>query len=415
MFAIAAFAFYRGSNWRLLGPPFQPLSGQDFRQILRASEELSKGENIYQHAVPYATDPDFAEFLTWQAAPYPYSPIVAVLASPLLSFSTTNALIFWVAMSWLFLVATGIVIFRGIAKDVSIVGASMLLFYYLMYGPVHLNLNLVQLDICILFLLALTYLLYQRRSIWAGVALGLAISLKLLVAPIVVYFLWKRDWRVSVTAVATAGALSLVGFAMAGWNLLPDFMQVNYLWSVTDMLSFPFNQSLKGFGLRLFTVNPYIEPLVVLPIVAVILRWTGILLAIGLWLGLVSRSDNRGHMLGFLEYGFTVSSMLFLSPLVDSIHYVWILLPISALLISFAFGRHDRKRIILTVVAFLCILFLAHPDLHDAIYYGWENLVQNGLLVERKYALLTGAYLYGLIGLEICIAAHLFLLRKQMQ
>jgi hypothetical protein len=104
--------------------------------------------------------------------------------------------------------------------------------------------------------------------------------------------------------------------------------------------------------------------------------------------------------------------MLFLSPLVDDIHYLWVLLPIGGLLALMFLGMPDKWRLVLSLLTLLCVLFLAHPDLHDAVYYGWESLVNNGVIVSQKYGLLTGAYLYGLIGLEACLLMTINYFRK---
>ncbi len=413
IFLFLAFLFYSGTNFRLLGPPFGGIGGQDFRQILRASREILERENIYQHAIPYAESPNFAEFKMWSAAPYPYSPIVAVLAMPFTVFDEDAVLAFWTVVSWLLLIASSVLIVIGILKEKNFFKLLAVLLFFCMYGPVHLNLTLVQLDILILFLLSLTFFLYQKQSIYAGIILGLAISLKLLVAPLVVYFLWKKDWKTSAVAFATFGLLTMIGFSVAGWRLLGDFIKVNYLWNVTAMLSYPFNQSLNGIGIRLFTHNAYIEPLFVFPPLVALLRVLGSLTVIVLWLKSVTHQDNRATVAGFLEYGLTLSTMLFLSPLVDDIHYVWLLLPLGALLALVSKSISIRKRSVLSLFTVLSALFLADPDLHDAIYHGWENLMYHNALVSQKYAILTGAYLYGLIFLELILVLTIKFFRQK--
>lgn len=413
IFLIIAFWFYRGSNARLLGPPFGPIGGQDFRQILRASQEIVDGKDIYQHAIPYAETPNFSEFKSWNAAPYPYSPIVAILAIPFLWFDENSVLKFWTFFSWLLLIGVGFIVVRGILADNNIFKLLSVLLFFALYGPTHLNLNLVQLDILILFFVSLTFFLYKSKSVFAGVFLGVAMSLKLLVAPMLIYFLWKKEWKTSILALLTFGTLTIIGFSVAGWEQLEGFIRVNYLWSVTDMLSYPFNQSINGLARRLFTVNSYIEPLLEFPSIVLIVRILSIVMAIFLWLKMVSHEDNRGSVEGFLEYGFTLSTMLFLSPLVDDIHYVWVLLPISSLLMVISFEAKNTRKFVFSLFALFCVLYLANPDLHDAIYYGWENLVNNHVLVSQKFGLLTGAYLYGLFGLELCLYAALSLFRQE--
>jgi len=146
---------------------------------------------------------------------------------------------------------------------------------------------------------------------------------------------------------------------------------------------------------------------------ATIMRVLGILIVVFLWLRIVSSKNNRNSVDGFLEYGFTLSTMLFLSPLVDDIHYVWVLLPIGGLLGALPLNFDKGKKIILPIFTLFCVLYLANPDLHDAIYYGWEDLVYTQTLVNMKYGFLTGAYLYGLIGLEISLFLTLLLFRQR--
>lgn len=415
VFLVLAFWFYHGTNDRLLAPPFGEMYGMDFRQILRASQEILNRENIYQHAIAYAESPNFSEFISWPASPYPYSPIVGVLAIPLLWIGEQTAITLWIIFSWLLLISAGVIIVMGIFEDKNWFKLLAVLLFFTMYGPSHLDLKFVNLDILILFLVSLTYYLYKRQqSGFAGIVLGFALAFKLLLAPLVAYFLWKKDWKAGLFAIGTFGALTIIGFSVAGWDQLDEFIRVNYLWSVTDMLSYPFNQSITGVGIRLFTDNPYIEPLFNIPSLVSILRVLGSITAIVLWLGIVNRRDNRDSVEGFLEFGFTLTTMLFLSPLVDDIHYLWVLMPIGGLLALISVDILDDKwKLILSVSTLLCILFLAHPDLHDAVYYGWENIAQNNLLVSRKYVLLTGAYLYGLIGLEACLLFTINYFRKR--
>jgi hypothetical protein len=51
----------------------------------------------------------------------------------------------------------------------------------------------------------------------------------------------------------------------------------------------------------------------------------------------------------------------------------------------------------------------------DKIYAGHQALLYSGELVDRSKALCTGAYLYGLIALDICLVMYPDLCRANKQ
>lgn len=410
---------YRGSQAEKIGPPLGAITGQDFRQILSASQDIEEGKNLYARALAYGNTPTFEEFITWDAAPYPYPPLVAVLALPLLQLPTDTALQLWTTVNLALLVGSAFIIVAAFTTGSRLFqrGTRFVLIVTLLcvYFPTQHDLKLVQLDILILFLLLLTYLLYQRGSITAGLPLALAIAVKPIVAPMVFFFVWKGQWRIVFLAGISAALLTAWGFVVVGWERLPDYMQVNRLWSSGGILHYPFNQSVNGFTQRLFTENRYIEPLVVLPWLARVLTIGAGLLAVGSWIGSVSRSHSPKHPTGAIEYGLTLTTLMFLSPLIDDIHFVWALLPITVLLLATIDHAQGIGGGVLLAISFAIALYLGYPALLDKIYAGYETLLHDNTLVSRSNALLTGAYLYGLIALHGCIVVYLYLRRNEQR
>jgi hypothetical protein len=58
-------------------------------------------------------------------------------------------------------------------------------------------------------------------------------------------------------------------------------------------------------------------------------------------------------------------------------------------------------------VTLLLVVYMGHPDLHDAIWKGWEAIAFDHRLVGRRFLALTGAYLYGLMLLHALLLLHL--------
>lgn len=418
IFVAQAFYGYRGSQQDALGPPLGRISGFDFEQILVASQDIINGENLYRRALAYGQNPTFEQFVADIPSPYPYQPIVAVLALPLIAVDTQTALELWSAANLLMLIGAAWlaasvfgVADGGINRIIRFV--FILVVFFLSKQTQH-NLQLVQLDIFILFMLMSTYTLFQRgNKKLAGIPFAFALVTKVLVLPILVYFLWKRSWQTAAVALGVAALISLAGFFVVGWERLPDYLEVNRLWSTGDILVLPFNQSLRGLSLRAFTMNSYIEPLIEAPWLVLVVPAVGSICAVVSWLLLVSRIDNRHTARGGVEYGFTVLAGMSLSPLIDDIHIVWTLLPIAALLLALIDSITDRRSLLATIGVFGLVLYLGYPSLSNLIYsVGLEGLA-DGSLVPASQVPLTGVYTYGLIVLYVFITGYLFATRAK--
>jgi hypothetical protein len=410
VFVLAAFWGYSGRQASKLGPPLGAILGQDARQVLRAAREIEAGENPYTHALEFARAPSFKEFMTWDAGPYPYPPIIAIMAQPLLRLSTAAALDLWSGINIILLLLCAwlaVSSFSNVGFGGRVTRFILILALFFVYAPTQIDLKLVQLDILILFLLLSTYYLYHHDLDWAGIPLGLAIAVKPVVIPWLLFFIWKRRWRQSSVAFLTAGLLTAVGFSIVGWSRLQDYLEVNRLWASSAILVYPFNQSVAGLALRLFTTNTYNQPLWAMPQLTWIIPSAVGLLAFGAWLVSVSRGDNRKEASSGVEFGLTLTTTMLLSPLVDDIHFVWVLMPLAALLLG-TLDHLRRTRDVFSLLGYtLVALYLSSPLLHAAIYAGSASLLVNNTLVAAGKVLFTGAYLYGLIALDICLLVYL--------
>src|SRR5207248_3192744 len=66
----------------------------------------------------------------------------------------------------------------------------------------------------------------SRYRLWAGVFLGLGTMLKLYPFGLVLYYAWKRQWRLAGAALATIGALIVLCLLVAGPRVLLEYWQI---------------------------------------------------------------------------------------------------------------------------------------------------------------------------------------------
>jgi glycosyltransferase involved in cell wall biosynthesis len=403
-----------GRAWRL-GPPFGAAMGQDFRAVLRAANEIKAGENPYAYALAFGRSPNFQEFHTWEVAPYPYPLLAANLFRPLTGLEPEAALNLWMAVNLALVVGCALLGVWAFSDAGFAAGTMRFLFMvtlFYLHGPTQINLLLGQIDLAILFLLLLSYLLYRGgHSIAAGVSLAFAATLNPTAGAVLLFFVWKRQWRLLGVSLATVTLLTAAGFCIAGWDRLPDYLEVAQLWSSGPLLSFPHNQSVTGFALRAFTTNAYIVPLKVVPWLGQAIPILVGLLATGSCLVSTTRADNRTEPANGVEYGLTITTLMLIWPQFSDIHFVWALVPISALLLPTMDNLRDASSLLLLAPGFLIALYLGYPPIQDMIYTGSQSLLQGGELVARSKLLQTGGYLFGLVALHLCMVVSLSLKR----
>ena len=110
----------------------------------------------------------------------------------------------------------------------------------LAFEPILRTLRLGQVDIAILFLLAVAvWALSRRNNGFAGIAVGLAASFKLAPVLLGLYFLWRGNWRALGGLVAATGVMGVISLWFAGsgtWDYyltkrFPDLLAGTGLWN----------------------------------------------------------------------------------------------------------------------------------------------------------------------------------------
>lgn len=198
------------------------------------------------HDVPYLIDTDvyrmggrawlqgqplYAEGVRFQTEiglglPFTYPPLAAVAFAPLALVSLPIASVAITAVTCVLLVvSTWIVLTRlEVAEDWPVGGSARARRWWLAAGLVALaawwfeplleNFRFGQVNVILMTLVIADCV--PRRTPWPrGVLVGLAIALKLTPAVFLLYFVLRRDVRAVLTALASFGAATLAGFALA--------------------------------------------------------------------------------------------------------------------------------------------------------------------------------------------------------
>jgi alpha-1,2-mannosyltransferase len=176
--------------------------------------------------------------------------------------------------------------------------------------PVQQTLLFGQINFIVLGLVVYDLHLHDDRP-WKGVALGLAVGLKLTPALFVVYLVLTGRRRAGLTAVGTFAATVVIGFATAP-SAARQYWGGDFLVGDKVGQSYVGNQSLKGVLLRLLNESTAADRLYV--VVAVIVA------VVGLWLAV--RAHRAGDEL--LAVVVTALTMLLVSPVSWSHHWVWV-------------------------------------------------------------------------------------------
>ncbi|EJQ41176.1 hypothetical protein A6283_06735 [Bacillus wiedmannii] len=258
----------------------------------------------------YMYPPQFAVFLSWFAA-FPYE-------KARLLWTMFNSILFILGVCFVIQAA-----YKGRAKGVKYLLFSAAIIIY----PVFADFYWGQSNRLIFFLVCLTYYFYQSKHKWlAGIPIVFATSFKLLPGIFLVYFLYKKEWKVFLSAVITTIITSGITIAIVGWNVAWEYV-TNDLFVVNGINEMhggaPWDSSFKGV---LKTYFPH-DSMSITHLVYVV-----ILLAITF---LVIRKCKKDSS---LEFVLVTALMLLFSPVVE-VHYLVLMIIVIVCVLSHIFNN----------------------------------------------------------------------------
>ncbi len=353
---------------------------------LRAAAQLVAGRDPYDQCLTVpCLEPTGQQYVT--------PPPVAWLLQPLVGLDSHLV----AAGTVLFLNASLVIFLVCMLRALRVVDwqlRALLVLVAIAFEPVNGNIVEGQINLVLLALSGIWLLGWIADRWWGGAALGLAVALKLIQAPMGLLLLWARRWRM-VGAAAVAGiAISLVA--------APQYL-LEYLFKVLPAISqgtgFFENHSPGGTITRLFDPTTFLGPTPGAPLPARIITLAIALAALGVtfWVLGRPRQDWSGRAL-------EAAAAAAVGPLVASYswgtHLVLLLLP---MLVLIAWGVRRRDWTVLgLVVAGWLLIGPGHNWLQTLLVAGYSNLVVLRFMAE-----------FGVVGITSVWVASLLALRRQ--
>lgn len=226
----------------------------------------------------------------------------------------------------------------------------------LFYSPVVSTLFKGQANILILVFLGLSLLLFYRNRLYlSGIILGITAMIKILPGFLIIYWLWKREYKLAVSAIITIVVITLLTVIILGlpMHLIWFKQMIRYSQFIHNHWNYQGNISLFAF-LR----ESQAQGMFPMFVSAVTLQYL-ITLGVGLSLLLiVPRCKHLSQIDYALEYSFAISCIPLMSIYTESHHFVFALLGYIAVI---AAGK-DAAGLgrILAVCAWLLISYGYH-------------------------------------------------------
>ncbi|MDP3143575.1 MAG: glycosyltransferase family 87 protein [Candidatus Omnitrophota bacterium] len=221
-------------------------------------KDAATPEQIFYTLLGEAVNPPYKDQNYRQEFPHAWgsavhSPIFYILLRPLTHLKYFPAAVLWLFFNQILLALAILFCILGCPrKRVSLVEFTAVIFMVANFLPLQMNNLLGQTSIIIFFLISWAFYNFERKKdILSGLSLGLAVLFRWYPALLIIYFVFKRQFRVVFGSLLTVA----IGFAISIWRLgLPlHIIQMKYMpsWYFQYTASAMNNLSLSGFFYRL--------------------------------------------------------------------------------------------------------------------------------------------------------------------
>ncbi len=338
-----------------------------------------------------------AKFPLYEQMPKPtevflYPPILYFLFRPFLSFPFQVASYAWYGLNQAFFWGTLFLFFRLFAESPSSQKRPLVLFASLNFVPVQMTLEVGQINLLTLFLFTLAFYLQRKgKEGLSGVCLGLAILTKIIPLLLILYFAWKRRWRVVCAGLATILLAYGISIATFGWPLhwvqwsrvTPAYSHTSIATTVNHQgisaATTVNHQGISAFWFHLFSQRGRDYPLVQGPFnaegIASVLSLASrvFLFVFAFWCCRFYRRTKPTPS----EFSFFVVVMLLIAPWVTTFHILYLLFPLVACATE---DNLHRKEEICLILAYLLTGTAYWFDGFAPFRRGWGVLFLSGRL-----------------------------------
>jgi hypothetical protein len=345
-FAVAFFLYYG------LDTLNDPVFSIDFIPYHLAGRLLAEGDlepltNYAETGGFFATSGPFLDYFrtfypqTTYATRWVYLPAYLWIFRPLAGLDFPAAARTWLAVNALLTLACLWLLWSArrrpvLSSQLKAWRLAWFAFLVLTFQPMLSNLWHGQVTALIFAFFCLSYwLLHRDRPFAAGLALGLIVPFKSYPALFVLYFAWRRQWRVVAGALVSSLAILLVSLLTVGWEGNMAYFQVVASELRRGGIPAFNNQSISGFLLHVFTHGDVFAWLdVEVPLWLTGLRLGLVLLLVGVVVWAMRRPLPAGAEAGDapdLDMALVTFVMLLASPITWYHYYLWLLLPLVVL------------------------------------------------------------------------------------
>ena len=373
----------------------------DFTKFYASTRFLLEGGDIYS-PVPidaFSASPDASRRREDTPHQNLNPPFQTLLLAPLGLLGYRAAFWMWSTLALLSGIAGATLIGRTIQKERE--GTRWLsgfLILLLAYFPTWLSILCGQFSLLLLLLLAVAWAASRSgKDQMAGIALGLAMSLKVFVGLFLLFFLVRRRWRLLCWFIGTFLACGLVALAALGMD---SYQQYQTVLSSVTWYAASWNASFMGFFTRIFGGSEN-TPLINTPGLAYALAygsslWVTLCL---IWLAW-PRPDTSSPERFDLGVSMTLVAMLLISPLGWMYYFPLLFLPaVVAWRVSDMFvsaSRYKATIVLAWLLSTIPSIYIPAPELNRPIdWFTWVGaycyalLIFSVILVVLSYRLNT--------------------------
>jgi hypothetical protein len=333
----------------------QPFQAPDFRNTYRAATALSEGTDIYAPAVEWVSTYKRGQPLTDQ---YFYAPTYALLLTPLTLLDYQTAIAVWGAFLLVFMCIAIYALFRATGPPPSLALVLGIAALASLMSAVRAEYFLGQANLFMLACICSAIWARQTgRPVLAGCLLAVALVTKPMLLLTTGFLIWKREFAFAFTTIAGFFVLLLAPFLWLGGDALTDLLTLWNFYS-SQYLSFSENITPRGMFERLFTVNPFVQPLFEMPILARALWLVVVAIVFVILFSIITPRPMKRDGRTLVEFGAILSGLMLVSPLTEPPYLVLLIMPLVATIIYLRGVEWSVRPFIWVAIAVAGIWFL---------------------------------------------------------